>query len=339
MGDEATVRDGTIVAASSASPASVGRTTLGRRLRAAFIIGLTWLACRLPEPPLIALTDLAGSVWYRLGGQRRRRAERNLGLVTRWMATNRVGSDRGRAAASDQRAFATLVRDAFRHLVRYNIVLARGATMDAEYVRSRFVLDTPGATEWVLGGPPGPLFVGLHMGSMELPAYYLSGLTGRTAVAPVERLRDPLLQSYMVASRLRMGLRLVELHAARRELVAGLRQGDPAGIAGDRDLTGGGIEVQFFGAPASLPVGPALIAMEAGVTPNVFGIRRTADGRYHARIVRIAIPDEGTRRERVTAYLAAEAHAFERLIAEAPEQWFAVFFPIWGDAVLDEALA
>jgi hypothetical protein len=33
----------------------------------------------------------------------------------------------------------------------------------------------------------------------------------------------------------------------------------------------------------------------------------------------------------VTAYLEAEARAFERHIAVAPEQWLAVFHPIWPD--------
>ena len=42
------------------------------------------------------------------------------------------------------------------------------------------------------------------------------------------------------------------------------------------------------------------------------------------------LPAEGSRRERVTGYLAAEAHAFEHFIADAPEQWFAIFFPIWS---------
>jgi len=37
------------------------------------------------------------------------------------------------------------------------------------------------------------------------------------------------------------------------------------------------------------------------------------------------------RRARVEAVLAEEARAFERFIATAPEQWWAVFFPIWPD--------
>ena len=113
--------------------------------------------------------------------------------------------------------------------------------------------------------------------------------------------------------------------------VAALRRGDPVGIVGDRDLTGGGIEVPLFGAPAPLAAGPALLALETGVTPHVFGVYRDPEGVYHAVIRRIEFPAEGSRRERVTAFLEREAGAFERFIAVAPEQWFAVFFPIWRD--------
>ena len=47
----------------------------------------------------------------------------------------------------------------------------------------------------------------------------------------------------------------------------------------------------------------------------------------------IETPAEGTRRDRVTATMTAMAAAFERSIATAPEQWWAIFFPIWPDLV------
>jgi hypothetical protein len=43
------------------------------------------------------------------------------------------------------------------------------------------------------------------------------------------------------------------------------------------------------------------------------------------------VPAEGTRRERVTTTMTLLAAAFEDLIADAPDQWWAVFFPIWPD--------
>ena len=45
----------------------------------------------------------------------------------------------------------------------------------------------------------------------------------------------------------------------------------------------------------------------------------------------IDVPAEGTRRERVTTTMTRLAAAFEDLIADAPDQWWAVFFPIWPD--------
>ena len=302
---------------------------LRSQLRYRLLITGAWLLCRLPERPLMAVADLFGHVWYRLAKGRRATARGNLARVCRWMAANEVGSARGREAATDRRILESLVRDAFRHSVRYNLILARGPIMDAAYVARWMVMETEDVIDAALAEPNGALFVGLHMGSNELPALYLALKTGRPAWAPTQTLDDPLLQAYMVRSRARLGLHLVELQSARRELAEALRRGDPVGILADRDFTGGGIEVPLFGAPASLPIGAALLALETGAVPHVFGVRRDERGVYRARVERVPLPADGSRRERVTGYLAAEARAFEHNVASAPEQWFAIFFPIW----------
>jgi KDO2-lipid IV(A) lauroyltransferase len=95
----------------------------------------------------------------------------------------------------------------------------------------------------------------------------------------------------------------------------------------DRDVTGGGIETRFFGHPAPLPVGPALLVLESGAPTYMVAVRRTGTGRYSARVERFDAPAEGGRRERVAAFLAAEARLFEKFIVDAPEQWWAVFLP------------
>jgi lauroyl/myristoyl acyltransferase len=88
---------------------------IARRLRARAVVAASWLACRLPERPLLALADFAGHLWYRLAPERRRRARRNLARVTRWLADHDQGSPEARAADRDHRAHTCLVRDAFRH--------------------------------------------------------------------------------------------------------------------------------------------------------------------------------------------------------------------------------
>jgi KDO2-lipid IV(A) lauroyltransferase len=203
--------------------------------------------------------------------------------------------------------------------------------VDVAYLDRWLVIEDRESVDAALDDPRGALFVGMHFGWFELPAVFAAARTGRLAVVPSETIADPDLQRYIVGTRRRLGLELIELSQAKRLLKAALQNGQTVGLLGDRDITGGGIEVELFGAPAPLAAGPALLALETGVTPHVFGVWRDAADVYHARAERVPFPAEGTRRERVTAYLEAEARAFERHIAAAPEQWLAVFHPIWPD--------
>lgn len=300
-------------------------------LKARAVIVAAWVACRLPEPPLLALADLAGRVWYRLAPERRRRARLNLTRVVRWLADHDMGSPEVRAAARDGRALNRLVRDAFRHAARYYVQLVRAPIVNAAYLDRWLVVETPGVIEAALDDPKGALFVGMHMGWFELPALVAAAQTGRPAIVPSETIADPALQAYLVETRERMGLRLIELSGAKRVLKEELLEGGTVGLLGDRDITGGGIDTEFFGAPSPLAAGPALLAMDTGVTPHVFGVWRDTSGVYHVRVEPVAFPAEGSRRERVSAYLGAEARAFERHIAAAPEQWLAIFHPLWPD--------
>ena len=58
-------------------------------------------------------------------------------------------------------------------------------------------------------------------------------------------------------------MRIVGLREARRALGA-LRDGISAASSETGDLTGGGAPVSLFGAPATLPLGPALLSIESG---------------------------------------------------------------------------
>ena len=310
-------------------PASGGRT-IGR-LRARALVAASWLACRLPEAPLLALADFAGALSYRLATERRRRARRNLLRIARWLAAHELGPQSARAAATDPRALSRLVRAAFRNSARYYVQLARAPIVDRAYLERWLVVENAAEVDAILAAPGGKLFVGMHLGWFELPALIAAYRSGRAAVVPSETLEDPELQAYMVRTRQKLGLDLIELGGAKRQLREALERGETVGLLGDRDITGGGIATDFFGSPAPLAAGPALLALETGVTPHVFGVWRDERGVYHGRAETIPFKAEGTRRERVTAWLQDAARAFERHIAAAPEQWLAVFHPVWPD--------
>ncbi|HYM84868.1 MAG TPA: hypothetical protein VEY67_12030, partial [Candidatus Dormibacteraeota bacterium] len=307
-----------------------------QRLRTSLVRLGAAIVTRLPERPLIGLAELAGSIEYRVAGQRREQARRNLGRVAAWLAEQDLGPPAARRAAPDAHALEELVRSAFRHHGRYWLELIRAGEVTRRYIDERVLIESPDVLEQALG-PGGPvIFVGLHFGAIEMPGFYL-GHSGRTAVAPMETVADPALQRWFLETRAAMGVRIVGLREARRELTEALERGDAVGLVADRDLTGGGISRSFFGAAAPLAAGPALLVLETGAPAFAVAVRRTGPGRYRARLERLEMAADGTRRERVEAFLDKEARAFERLIADAPEQWWAVFHPIWPDLAVSPA--
>lgn len=299
-------------------------------LRFRLLVAASWLACRLPEGPLVRLAELGGDLWYRATPDRAAQARRNLKRVVADLARRGRGTPAVRAAATDPRALERLVRLAYRHAARYYLEVARAPGLRPSDIDERVEIETPGEAATAFGSGLPSIYVGLHFGGIELPGMLLATRAG-AAVAPMEELGDPRLQDWFVRTRGAVGVRLVGLREARRALQAALEHGTSVGIVGDRDLTGGGIPTQLFGAPARLPIGPAMLSVESGAPVYVVGARRTGVGRYKGRLEPVVVPADGSRRERVTATTAAIAHAFERIVEDAPEQWWAVFFPIWPD--------
>lgn len=311
------------------------RGSLAQRARVRVIALAAWIVGRLPEGPLLRLADFAGDLAYRSADERRAQARRNLARVVGFAAERGLGSEAVRAAASDPAALDALVRSAFRNHARYWVELARAPRVTRAYLRDRLLVETPEAVGVAFGTPGPAVFIGLHFGVIEATALFLAQSGGRPVLAPMETVADPELQRWFTGTRSAIGVRLVGLREARRELTAGLRSGAVVAIVGDRDLTGGGVPTELFGHPAPLPAGPALLAMETSALAWVAGVRRAGLGRYRGRIDPLEIPAEGTRRERLEAMLAGEARLFESIVLDAPEQWWAVFYPIWPD--LEEA--
>jgi len=299
-------------------------------LRFRAVVAASWIACRLPERPLVRVAEIGGDIWYRATPDRAAQARRNLQRVAADLAARDRGSPAVRAAATDPRALERLVRLAYRHAARYYLEVARAPGIRPADVEERIVIDDKEVADTAFGSGRASIYVGLHFGAIELPGLLLATRAG-AAVAPMESVADQRLQDWFVKTRAAAGVRIVGLREARRELQAALRDGTSVGIVGDRDLTGGGMPTELFGTPAQLPLGPAMLAVESGAPVYVVGARRSGVGRYRGRLEPVAVPADGSRRQRVTATMAGIARGFERIVEDAPEQWWAVFFPIWPD--------
>ncbi len=106
-----------------------------------------------------------------------------------------------------------------------------------------------------------------------------------------------------------------------RVLMQRLRAGKLVALPCDRDVTGSGIEVEFFGEKALMMVGPAALAVQTGAAlmPATLWFE---DGRWGVEIhEEIAVPAAGDRRDKAAAMTQQVARIFERAICEHPADW------------------
>jgi lauroyl/myristoyl acyltransferase len=311
----------------AAVPVAAGHSSLAGRLLARLLLAIAWLLRHLPDRLLHRLAHwLGASVVYRLQRRRRELVRSNLRRVVGYL---------GRPEASDERALDRLVRQAFGHYARSYLENAIVPSYDGPHLASRVAPDDPVLAAQVMGeagsGQRPLIVVGLHFGAVELPALWAVRVRRLDLVGPMETVANPDLQAYFVRTRAEAGLTLIPTTGAARVLTERLRAGQAVAIVADRVVAGTGARVELFGAPARLPLGPAVLALETGAPAWAVAVRRTGWGTYRGSFEPIELPQAGPRRERLAGFLANQARAFERLIAAAPEQWWAVFFPIWQE--------
>ena len=94
--------------------------------------------------------------------------------------------------------------------------------------------------------------------------------------------------------------------------------------------------VPLFGHPAPIAAGPALLALETGAPVYAASARRARRRPLSPRaLVLVPAPTEGiAARAARRATPRRSPRAFEAIVADAPEQWWGAFHPIWPDLVV-----
>jgi KDO2-lipid IV(A) lauroyltransferase len=310
------------------------RVTIRTRL---LILAATVLQ-HLPDGLLQRIAHALGGVMYRVRPARRRLVRANLQRVVTWLVAHDMANPQVRAAATDPRALDRLVRAAFGHYLRgylESATLPRYGT--AERLKRVQADDWSAADRAFKNGPGGKagrlIIVSLHFGAIEIPGLWATKTLGGRITAPMETIGDPGLQAYFERARRGTGMNVIPVEGAAAELRAALERDEIVALVADRAVGGVGSTVELFGAPARLPAGPALLSDETGAPAWLIVTRRVGWGDYRSRMEQIVpgAPAGDSRRDRLSAFLDAEARAFERAIADAPEQWWTVFFQIWPD--------
>jgi KDO2-lipid IV(A) lauroyltransferase len=271
---------------------------------------------------------------YRARPARWRLVQANLERICKYLAGSGTGGEIAVVHARHPARLDRLVRDAFGHYVRGYLELAALPAYARPDRLARVKPDDLSLRDEAFAA--GPMVIcGLHFGSLEIPALWTTHFLKRKITAPMETIDDPQLQSYFERTRRRTGLNVIPVEKAATELRAALSRAEMVALVADRPIGGAGAQVDLFGSPARLPLGPAALALESDVPVWMIATRRVGWTEYRSRIERIEMPATGIPRARLRTFLGNQAAAFERAIADAPEQWWTTFFQIWPDIPAD----
>ena len=170
-----------------------------------------------------------------------------------------------------------------------------------------------------------------HLGNWEAAGAKAEDV-GIPVLAVAESLPNPLITDWFIDVRNHMGIDVVLTgrgHRITPALVERLEAGGTVALLADRDLSGRGIEVEFFGERTTIPAGPVTLADRTGAVLLPVGCY-FAPGPGHRFVVHppLELPRQGTTEERVAAGAQRLAGVLEDIISEAPEQWH-MFQPNW----------
>jgi lauroyl/myristoyl acyltransferase len=221
-----------------------------------------------------------------------------------------------------------LVRDGLRSYARYwqEIFLLPSADHAALVGRLDGAMEGIEHLNDALARGRGVVVALSHSGNWDMAGLWLVGHHGAFSTV-VERLAPEALYQRFVDYRASLGFDIIPLTGAGNptpRLLRRLRAGGVVCLLADRDLTGAGIAVEFFGGAARMPLGPARLAAATGATLLVVGCWFAPDGwgiRFHPPV---PVPD----RSAVMQATQTVADCLATDIAAHPQDWH-MLQPLW----------
>ena len=221
-------------------------------------------------------------------------------------------------------------QEAFDSYMRYYTESFRLPSLSAKHVARTFAVEGFHHIDEALEHGKGVILALPHLGGWEWAGRWMADKGHRMTVI-VEPLEPPELFEWFTKLRSDLGMNVVPLGPqAAPAILSALRNNEIVCLLSDRDIQGGGVEVEFFGEKTTLPAGPAMLGIRSGaaVIPAAVYFTPATDG--HLAVVRppLTLSREGRLRESVAAGTQLLAHELENLIRRAPEQWH-LFQPNW----------
>jgi KDO2-lipid IV(A) lauroyltransferase len=292
------------------------------RIRTRAVETATYLAYRAMHWLGQILPTRSGRRFYEGGGRLLYR------LVPTMRATVAANQAQVLGRPPDDPLVQASTREAFVLYARYWFDTFNVLRWDDDRLATAFRFDGIEHVEKGLAEGKGVLIALPHTGNWDV-----GGRAMAIRVAPVvsvaEHLKPEPLFELFLEHRRKLDMEIIDLASDHvgRQLTQLLERNRIVALVADRDLSGGGVEVEMFGRTRRMPAGPALLALSSGA-PLLSGPTYTTPEGWVEVLTPVSIEPTGKRKDDIIALTRALATAFEDAIAAAPSDWH-LFQPGW----------
>jgi lauroyl/myristoyl acyltransferase len=269
-------------------------------------------------PPRLGyrLAGLAGTLAYRLRRPNTADLRENLCHV--------LGN------SADESAVEAAALDVFRNLAKNYYDLFHKHRLSVEEAMASVRVRGLEHIEDGLRDGRGLIVVSAHFGPFDA-IWMIGRRLDLKITAPAEHIQPERLFRYVSQLRENDWITLLPVDKPLMGLIRALRRGEVVAVGSDRDITGSGILVDFFGAPARLPDGAAQLALRTGASLlTCFAVRQPDDSCVLQVEPKIQLEETGDFEHDVRVNVRKVAARMEDWIARYPSQWL-VLYPIWED--------
>ncbi len=275
--------------------------------------GLGWsVVCRLPESWAAWAFRTGADIAWRRQGPQVQVLEGNLRRV--------LGPD---ATGAELRA---LSRESMRSYARYWLEIFRLPVTPVDLLVRETVAsgDIEVAMDYLRAGR-GVIFALPHMGNYDQAAAWIIAHGAGSFTTVAERLKPESLYDKFIAFREGLGMEVLPASGGAVStfaiLAERLRAGKLVCLVADRDVTGSGAEVDYFGEKARIMGGSAALAERTGAAlfPAILWYEGDRWGIHVDK--EIPVPAEGDRKQKVASMTQELARAFEAGIRAHPADW------------------
>ena len=215
-----------------------------------------------------------------------------------------------------------------RNFAKYLVDFFRFEKLDKEYTRKNVHIENINYFDEAISRGKGVIALSAHLGNWELGGVVVALLGYPFWIVALPH-KEKKVNDFFNFQRESKGIKVIPLGKAARKSLDILKENGLLALAADRDFTGKGVIMDFFGKPAIFPTGPAALSLKTGASIVPGFMLRNSDDTFTLRIEKpIEFTSTGNKELDMKGLMRQYIKIFEGYICKYPDQWY-MFKRFW----------